>query len=258
MHLKENQEYKALLPRMNLEEYEALKESIRTEGQHLPIVVNSNNVILDGYTRYDICKELQIVPKTVVKDFDNELLEKMFVIDSNLIRRHLNDIQKGRLAKEKEKLYKQIAKENMKKGGKGVPIETPLVRASQQAAKDVGLSLSTYERIKGILDKGTPELIEKVERGEESIFGATKIIESWEDDKTLKDYIDREEIKEKEHNKLIEKYKGYAKYSDFIKELQEIVTRLGDITTKISNFDLDDDFRKRWYPLMELLGDMKK
>ncbi|KFM18195.1 MT-A70 family protein [Marine Group I thaumarchaeote SCGC RSA3] len=68
-----------------------LKESIKKDGQWTPITINQDGVILDGHHRYRICNELSITPKTITKTFQNKLLEEKFVIESNLLRRHLND-----------------------------------------------------------------------------------------------------------------------------------------------------------------------
>jgi ParB-like chromosome segregation protein Spo0J len=58
------------------EEYEALKNSIKEEGLHLPITINQNGVIIDGHHRYRICEELGIEPIFEVIDFDVGIYEK--------------------------------------------------------------------------------------------------------------------------------------------------------------------------------------
>ena len=92
-------------------EYQVLKQSISNKGLHLPIIVNQDNVILDGHHRYKICKELYIKPLFEVKRFDNPLDEKEFVIEINLKRRQLNDFQKAELAYELENIEKERARQ---------------------------------------------------------------------------------------------------------------------------------------------------
>lgn len=53
--IKEVPEYKELLPENN--SYEEIKGSIQQFGFLVPITVNNNYEILDGYTRYKIAKE---------------------------------------------------------------------------------------------------------------------------------------------------------------------------------------------------------
>jgi ParB-like chromosome segregation protein Spo0J len=97
LELKVNPGYEKLLPNLPSDEYEALKDSIKNE-RALPLVVNGEGVILDGHHRYRVCSDLGFKPKIEVKNFPNKLLEKKFVIEANLRRRHLNDFQKAELA----------------------------------------------------------------------------------------------------------------------------------------------------------------
>jgi ParB-like chromosome segregation protein Spo0J len=55
-----NQEYARLVPKLSKEEYESLKESIKQNGLWVPIIVNSQGVILDGHHRYKACQELEL------------------------------------------------------------------------------------------------------------------------------------------------------------------------------------------------------
>ena len=91
-------------------EYETLKNSISNKGLHLPIIINQDNVILDGHNRLKICQELGIEPKYEVKDFEDPLQEKEFVIEINLKRRHLNNFQKAELEYKMEEIYKERAR----------------------------------------------------------------------------------------------------------------------------------------------------
>jgi DNA modification methylase len=108
--LKINPEYEALLPKLPPDEFEALKVSIKESGLHYPIVVNKEGIILDGHHRFRICQELDIKPKTEVKEFSNRLLEKKFVIESNLRRRHLNTFQRARLVLPLLEIEKELAR----------------------------------------------------------------------------------------------------------------------------------------------------
>lgn len=81
--------YLAMVPRPTPEEYRSLKESIRLDGQHAPIIVNGSGVILDGHTRHRICAELKIKPRYETRRFRDRDEEETFVIIANLARRHL-------------------------------------------------------------------------------------------------------------------------------------------------------------------------
>src|SRR6187200_817245 len=91
--------YQDFVPDIRREEYEALKNSIKDKGLHLPIIVNQkNNVLLDGHHRYRVCQELGIEPRFETKMFEDEFEEKEFVIEINLKRRQLPEWEKLELA----------------------------------------------------------------------------------------------------------------------------------------------------------------
>src|SRR3972149_8173567 len=118
MSLRVNPEYEKLLPKMSDEEFAELKESIRVEGQHYPIIANENLEILDGHHRYKACIELGIEPDFEVRKFEDKLLEKKFVIEANLRRRHLNSFQLVELAVPLLEIEKALAKKRQASGGK--------------------------------------------------------------------------------------------------------------------------------------------
>ncbi|WP_103287655.1 DNA methyltransferase [Candidatus Nitrosocaldus islandicus] len=106
-----NDEYKRLLPRVSNVEYENLKRDIQERGIVVPLVINQDKHLLDGYTRLQIAKELGIskVP-VVIRNFNDRLEEKESVIALNLKRRHLNDIQKVMIARELLKIEQERAR----------------------------------------------------------------------------------------------------------------------------------------------------
>lgn len=112
--LKINREYQALVPPQNEQEYQNLKRSIKENGfwDSHPVVINSEGIILDGHHRYRACQELAIEPRFRVLKFENKLQEKLFVINSNLRRRHLNSFQRIELALRSKSILQEIAKIN--------------------------------------------------------------------------------------------------------------------------------------------------
>jgi len=173
-----NPTYQELLPSISKEEYEALKQSIETEGQHFPITVNPQNQILDGHNRYRICLELGLEPKCELKSFRNGLLEKKFVIEANLRRRHLNKFQKAELGFPLLDIETELARERILNGTL-VPFDAR-GKSSDKVAKTIGLSTRTFERAKVIIEKGSQELKEKVRKGKVSISYAYQVINTAE------------------------------------------------------------------------------
>jgi len=265
MHLKEDSDYKALLPRLNPEEYEALKESIKAEGQHLPIVVNSNNVILDGYTRYDICKELQIVPKTMVKDFDNKLLEKKFVIISNLQRRHLTTNQKAALAYKLLPIEKELAEERklstLKKGDE-LPIHeiSCIGEAMDLAGKQAGISGDTLRQYKIIQEKGTEELKEKVAKSEIPIYKAKEIIDSTTEEYRLKELKKENEATVNYINR-VNQYRKFTNIDALVKMFEDFIKGLDKEIALMGKEDLPlavEHIREMYFKIYNYMNELKE
>jgi len=177
LELKVNPEYKALIPELLDDEYEKLKESISKNGywEEYPIIVNDNNEILDGHSRWKACQELGIQPTIKVKHFESKEEEMRFVIETNLNRRHLNAFQKAELA------LKLIELEKTKRGRKpkeeistdSVKISTsselPKVDTWQTVSDKLGVSIDTIRKAKAVIEKGDEKLIEKCRKGEISV-----------------------------------------------------------------------------------------
>ena len=181
MSLRVNPEYKKLLPKMSDEEFAGLKASIQAEGQHYPIVANEDLEILDGHHRLRACVELGIEPDFEVRKFEDKLLEKKFVIEANLRRRHLNNFQLVELGVPLLEIEKELAKKRQAAGGKmGRDIQLGLVpddakpafkksKATAAVAKKVGVSTRTFERGRKILEKASEEDKQKLREGKASI-----------------------------------------------------------------------------------------
>jgi ParB-like chromosome segregation protein Spo0J len=183
LSLRLNPEYEKMLPRMSEEEFEQLKESIKSEGQHYPIIANEDLEVLDGHHRFRACTELGIEPDFEIRRFDDKLLEKRFVIEANLRRRHLNNFQIIELAVPLLEIEKALAKQRQSQGGKngrntqlGIepedaqPLEPILkAKATEVVAKKAGVSPRTLERGKKILEKATEEDKQALREGKTSI-----------------------------------------------------------------------------------------
>lgn len=179
-------EYAQLVPPLKREKQRALRASIERDGLWEPIIINTENVVLDGHHRFRICQELGVLPRFTIKRFNSKNQERKYVIETNLYRRQLSKIELAALAQKLEPIYSEEAQERQKatipeKGQKGfqpmsVSNETYIGRSAEQAAKAVGLSPITYHRAKTILEKGTEELKRKVKNGAVSITYAYKSV----------------------------------------------------------------------------------
>ena len=184
-NLKINPEYSKLVNPLSNLEYQVLKNSISEKGLHLPIIVNQENVILDGHHRYKICKELAIEPIVEVKRFDDLLDEKEFVIEINVKRRHLNTFQKSMQAYNLEEIEKEKARlrqiklagtrPNSNSNSTLPSFEGKVINDSEKGktadivSKKVGISRGTYERAKKIIEEGTEDQKKRLEEGKSKI-----------------------------------------------------------------------------------------
>jgi len=185
-----NPNYMALVPRPTKEEYASLEANIVEKKEATePIIINQNDMILDGHTRYEICIKHGCFYRTDIREFDSELDEKIFVIESNILRRHLSSIQKAQLAINLEPLYAEKAKQRQEatiplEGEKGFqPVlgsNEHHIKSRDQAAKTVGLSPTTYHRAKTVIEKAPEELKKQVLSGETSVSRAYKEIKKIE------------------------------------------------------------------------------
>lgn len=164
-----NSEYDALVPKLSSEEYESLKKSIKEDGLWMPILVNPNGEILDGHHRYRACMELKLQTKHAVREFEDNLLEKKFVIECNLKRRQLNDFQKAELGIALMEIEESLAKK--RQGNLGKPRDEPLRsnelkgQSRDIVAGKVGLSGTTFERAKKVIEDAAPEIKQKLRDG---------------------------------------------------------------------------------------------
>jgi ParB-like chromosome segregation protein Spo0J len=172
MSLRLNPEYEKLLPKMSDEEFSELKNSIQTEGQHYPIIVNEDLEVLDGHHRYRACMELDIEPDFEVRKFDDKLHEKKFVIEANLRRRHLNNFQLVELAVPLLEIEKALAKTRQSKSlGIASDDAAPEIKAkaTDVVAKKAGVSTRTLKRGKKIMEKASEDDKQRLREGKTSI-----------------------------------------------------------------------------------------
>ena len=83
-----------ILPALLPEEYEALKASIAERGVDIPIIVDQEGNIIDGFHRQRACDELGIYCPREVRQFVSEAEKFELVLRANCRRRQLNRKQK--------------------------------------------------------------------------------------------------------------------------------------------------------------------
>lgn len=96
-----NPDYMAMNHIMNPKDRQVLLEDIRKNGFMSPLTVNEKGVLLDGFHRWGIAKQLGGVKfPVVVISFKNKAEEKYYVEVINMIRRQVKPMELARKLKE--------------------------------------------------------------------------------------------------------------------------------------------------------------
>lgn len=167
LKLKISKKYRSLFPRPSKETYNAMKEDIQIHGQHVPIYHNKKGIILDGYTRLNIVKELGRKPLTELKDFDNEIDELDFIFSLNLQRRDLNPLQKFEVY---QNLYFELRKKSLKfQSGSRYRGKASADWTNAIISKKTGVPYGEIDRIVYLKKYATEQQLDKVRNNEMKI-----------------------------------------------------------------------------------------
>lgn len=147
------------------EEFKRLVEDIRENGLIDPIVVWDNEIV-DGRHRHLACKEAGVEPRYEVlpDDWSFEKVKNR-VVALNILRRHLSVGQRALVA---------AALANMQSGQR-VDLQPSLnldeVKSLQESADQLSVSRASVATAKAV-KRDTPDLVEKVNKGEMSLNAA--------------------------------------------------------------------------------------
>jgi hypothetical protein len=174
-----------LFPMMNEEELKKLAEDIEDNGLIEPVVLYHGQ-ILDGRNRLAACELAGVLPHFTEVDGDVPSATR-YVLSKNLHRRHLTINKKAMIAARSLPLLEEEARQ--RQGGSGrfcgsgsigpEPIPDPgkIGRSALIAGEAIGIGTSTVKRAARVL-RQDPELAERVERGELSVFAASEIVKT--------------------------------------------------------------------------------
>ena len=174
--MKIDKEFADLIPPLTEKEYKGLEASILTEGCRDALVV-WNETLVDGHNRYRICTEHDIAYKTVQKEFDDRNAAMLWMMNTQLSRRNLNDFQRVEIVRKCENAVKAEAvkrklstlKQNQNTDKVNLPERAEQSRNTLGAMAKV--SGSTYEHAAAIIDKA-PEAVKNAVRKDELSINA--------------------------------------------------------------------------------------
>lgn len=151
---------------MTASEYAGLLVDIRENGQREPIWTYQGKII-DGRNRYQVCVELGIPVRS--QEWDGQGSLTKFVVSLNLVRRHLNESQRGMVAD-------RIAQ--LRRGAnRWVDASIEASTAQEEAAEIMNVGRSTVQRARQVNEDGIPELSDAVWAGTTSVSAAALVAE---------------------------------------------------------------------------------
>lgn len=161
--------FKKLISPLSEEEYSLLEESICKEGCRDPLTL-WENILIDGHNRYEICKKHDIPFETRKLAFKNEDEAKTWIITNQIARRNLIPLEKAELAIRLKALYLDLVPGPSTDSNESNKSESES-SIKEKVGKLCGVSRKTIDRVEKIKELATPEEIEKVRRGENTVKG---------------------------------------------------------------------------------------
>lgn len=167
-----------ILPEMQEDIYKALVRDIAAKGLNVPILLFDGQ-ILDGRHRYKACKEAGVNPLFV--NYTGS--DPAGYVASSCLHRNLSSSQRAMIAFGFLEYEKELAKTRQVELGRshGAPLQTDKPegvkgQARERAGARLGVGGTTVSKAARVIEKGSPELIDKVRSGEIALNEATKIL----------------------------------------------------------------------------------
>ncbi len=165
-----------VVPRPTIEEIDHIQLSIKKNGLKNPVIVDQNKMLIDGYTRYKICRRTNTPIEYEVRYFKDDKARRDFILIANVERRHLKAFDRVRLfryifeeeqaeAKKRQQLNKNLRRESSAND----MISKHHNLAVNRFARKIGVGEGTAKRALVILDKGSEKELDMVKKGVISI-----------------------------------------------------------------------------------------
>jgi len=177
-------EFKDYLPQMEEDLYFQLRDDIKTNGMHDPILYcelrGGEKLVLEGHTRLQVAIELKITGDSLKSEPITEPFEsindmKLWMVKHQVQRRNLSPVQKLQLALLSKDTIEEKARENLSKGGREIEVDEHIDTA-QEIAKLAGVSRATATRYISVIEKAPEKVTQKLHAGDISIFDAYRRI----------------------------------------------------------------------------------
>ena len=167
MEITIDPEFKALIRPLGADELRQLEENILRDGCRDPLVV-WDGILIDGHNRHEICTRNGIPFEAVEMVFDDREAAELWMIENQMGRRNMENIDKVPLLERKREILAEQAKVRMatSTGGNEPQLVENLPQAGDKTrdavAAEIGVSGKTYDALRKVSNEGTEELKQAV------------------------------------------------------------------------------------------------
>lgn len=134
------------LPPLSPEEYAALEKSILDHGVMVPILVDEDNVVIDGHHRQKICQRHDLPCPREVKTGFTDTEKRTLALSLNLDRRHLTRAQRQALVVESLSADPQLSN---REHGRRTGVDHKTVGAARNKLESTGEIPQSDRRVSG-------------------------------------------------------------------------------------------------------------
>ncbi len=164
MEIQIDPDFKALIPPLSSDELALLEANIVRDGCREPLMI-WNGILADGHNRFEICTRLGLPYQTNYLDLPDRESTEIWIIENQLGRRNLENIDKVPLLERKRTILSERAKERQQRK----PGDSVVENFTQQTNKtrdtlaaELGVSGPTYDALRTVSIEGTDELKQAV------------------------------------------------------------------------------------------------
>lgn len=178
-------EYARLFPMLDEQALQELADDIEKNGLRTPIVIDEDEMILDGRNRAAACVIAGVTP--VYEPFVGTDEQKLaFVISANIHRRHLDSSQRAVVAAKLKPIFEAQAAKRQKatqakagskvgKAPENLPEPSSKGDARDKAGQAMNVSGKSVDMAAKVIAKAVPEITQAVERGEVAVSAAAVV-----------------------------------------------------------------------------------
>lgn len=156
--IRTNPQNTVFFVRESTEYFQRLREDIEKRGVVVPLLVKQDGMLLAGHNRLQIAREigLRFVPVQTVQEELSERQEQEFIINDNLLRRHLSIEERIRLYKMLFPEFESVLAASKRGGDKKSAEFKELNKTSSEKNQNDSVSLKSNTK-KSILQSGNQQ-----------------------------------------------------------------------------------------------------